>query len=47
MGRGPILRPGVEVPLLSGNIMAPGPTMPYRGVSSSRVLTVTVDYTGR
>ena len=36
MGRGPMLRPGVEAPLLSGNIMTPGPTMPYRGVTRDR-----------
>jgi len=47
MGRGPMLRPGVEPPLLSGNIMTPGPTMPYRGISSGQVLTVTVDRTGK
>ena len=47
MDRGPMLRPGVEPPLLSGNVVTPGPTMPYRGVSSGQVLAVTVDRVGK
>jgi len=47
MERGPMLRPGVEAPLLSDNVMTPGPTMPYRGISSGQVLAVTVDRTGK
>ena len=47
MERGPMLRPGLEAPLLSDNVMTPGPTMPYRGIGSSQVLTVTVDRTGK
>ena len=47
MGRGSMLRPGVDMPLLSGNIMAPPPAAPYRGVSGGQVLAVTVDHVGK
>jgi phage repressor protein C with HTH and peptisase S24 domain len=47
MGRGSMLRSGVETPVLTGNVMAPKPTVPQRGVSSGRVLAVTVDRTGK
>lgn len=47
MSRGPMLRPGVEAPLQPGESTMPGPTMPYRGISSGQVLTVTVDRMGK
>ncbi|MFD1466911.1 helix-turn-helix transcriptional regulator [Hymenobacter caeli] len=47
MGRGPMLRPGVEMPLMSGNIMAPQPKALFRGVGSDQPHMVTVNQLGK